>query len=108
MESGIDSNALSALADSQPAAACIFTQAASIEVPVIVLSEYRFGIAYSRRRKEYEKCFEELIDAIRVLHVDLETSAHYAQIRGELKRPVGSSRQPIPGSPGSRANTGSR
>ena len=82
----LDTNALSAVADNQPAAVRIFSQAASIELPVIVLGEYRFGIAYSRRRKEYEKWLGELIAATGVLPVDHETSVHYAQIRAELKK----------------------
>lgn len=88
----LDSNALSAVADNEPAAVRIFTHAASIELPVIVLGEYRFGIAQSRRRNEYERWLDELIAATRVLPVDHETSSHYAQIRAELKR----AGQPIP------------
>lgn len=82
----LDTNALSAVADNQAAAVRIFSQAASIEMPVIVLGEYRFGIAYSRRRKEYEKWLGELIAATRVLPVDHETPVHFAQIRTELKK----------------------
>jgi predicted nucleic acid-binding protein len=82
----LDTNALSAVADSEPAAVRIFSQAASIELPVIVLGEYRFGIALSRRCSEYEKWLRELIGATRVLPVDQETSAHYARVRAELKK----------------------
>jgi len=82
----LDTNALSAVADNQPAAVRIFSQAVSIEVPVIVLGEYRFGIAHSRRRREYEKWLEELVAVTRVLPVDQATSGHYAQIRAELKK----------------------
>ena len=82
----LDTNAVSAVADNQAAAVPIFSSAASIELPAIVLGEYRFGIAQSRRRKEYEKWLEELIAATRVLSVDEETSKHYAQIRSELKK----------------------
>ena len=82
----LDTNAVSAVADNQAAAVPIFSSVASIELPAIVLGEYRFGIAQSRRRKEYEKWLEELIAATRVLSVDEETSKHYAQIRSELKK----------------------
>ena len=82
----LDTNALSAVADDEPAAVRLFSQAASIELPAIVLGEYRFGIAQPRRRKEYENWLEELIAAIRVLSVDQETAGHYAQIRSELKK----------------------
>ena len=82
----LDTNALSAIADNQPGTAKIFAQAATIELPVIVLGEYRFGIAQSRRRNDYERWLGELIAATRVLPVDDETASHYARIRAELKK----------------------
>ena len=82
----LDTNAVSAIADNEPAAVRLFSEAASIELPVIVLSEFRFGIAHSRHRKEYEKWLAELIAATRVLPVDEEASSHYAQVRAELKK----------------------
>ena len=82
----LDTNAVSAVADDDPAAVRLFSQAASIELPAIVLGEYRFGIAQSRRRKEYAKWLELLIAATRVLPVDQETTIQYAQIRSELKK----------------------
>lgn len=82
----LDTNALSGIADNEAAAARIATQAESIELPVIVLGEYRFGIAQSRRRAEYEKWLGGLVAATRVLPVDDETASQYAQIRAELKK----------------------
>ena len=82
----LDTNALSAVADNDPAAVRIFSHAETIELPVIVLGEYRFGIAQSRRRSAYEKWLGELAAATRVLPIDQETSAHYAQVRAELKK----------------------
>jgi tRNA(fMet)-specific endonuclease VapC len=82
----LDTNALSAVADNRSAAVRLFRDSASIELPAIVLGEYRFGIAQSRRRKEYEKWLEELIAATRVLSVDEQTSGRYAQVRSELKK----------------------
>lgn len=88
----LDTNALSAVAENESAAVRIFAQASSIELPVIVLGEYRFGIAQSRRRDEYEKWLDDLIAATQVLPVDGETSRHYAKVRAELKK----AGQPIP------------
>ena len=82
----LDTNALSAVADDDPAAVRIASQAPSIEVPVIVVGEYRFGIAQSRHRREYEKWLEEFIGAIRILEVNEETSRYYAEIRTQLKK----------------------
>ena len=81
----LDTNALSAVADDDSLAVRLFREAASVELPVVVLGEYRFGIAHSRRRNEYEEWLDELIVSTRVLPVDEETSGHYAQIRAELK-----------------------
>ena len=75
----LDTNALSAVADNDPAAVRIFSQAASIELPVIVLGEYRFGIVHSRRRNQYENWLGELIAATRVLPFDDESSVRYAR-----------------------------
>ena len=88
----LDTNALSAVAENESAAVRIFAQASSIELPVIVLGEYRFGIAQSRRRDEYEKWLDKLIAATQVLPVDGETSRHYALVRAELRK----AGQPIP------------
>ena len=50
----LDTNALSAFADDiRPVVQQIAT-ADELHIPVIVLGEYRFGIATSRRRREYE------------------------------------------------------
>jgi tRNA(fMet)-specific endonuclease VapC len=82
----LDTNALSAVADDERPAVLFFQQAASIELPAIVLGEYRFGIAQSRHRKAYETWLDELISSARVLSVDQDTSRHYAAVRAELKK----------------------
>jgi tRNA(fMet)-specific endonuclease VapC len=88
----LDASALSAVAGNEAVAVRLFSQAVTIELPVIVLGEYRFGIVHSRRRSEYEKWLGELVAATRVLPVDEETTGHYARIRAELKK----SGRPIP------------
>jgi len=82
----LDTNALSAIADNEPLAICKFSEAAGIELPVIVLGEYRFGIGQSRDRDEYERWLQQLVAATRVLPVIDDTASHYAQIRAELKK----------------------
>jgi tRNA(fMet)-specific endonuclease VapC len=98
----LDTNALSAVADDEPAVVRVYSQTASMELPVIVLGEYRFGVGQSRRRSEYEKWLRELIAATRVLEIEEETSRHYA---GHSKRLVAPSRQMISGSLHSAGNT---
>lgn len=81
----LDTNALSAAADREPAALKIVAGAESLAVPVIVLGEYRLGIAQSRYRKDYEDWLREWITVVKVLDVDERTSYHYAVIGLELK-----------------------
>lgn len=82
----LDTNALSAVADGAPGVVAEFSRATRIAIPVIVVGEYRFGIAQSRRKNEYERWLEEMLAACRVLEVSEDTAKHYAAIRIELKR----------------------
>ena len=88
----LDTNALSAAADREPAALEVVARAERLAVPVIVLGEYRLGIAQSRRRKDYENWLREWMGTVTVLDIDEETTYHYAAIGLELKR----SGKPIP------------
>ena len=88
----LDTNALSGAADGDPGALEIIAGAERITVPVIVLGEYRLGIAQSRHRKEYEEWLREWVAAVTVLDVDRETTYQYAKIGLELKK-IG---KPIP------------
>jgi len=82
----LDTNALSAIAEAEPRAVAAFGQAQSIAIPVVVLGEYLFGIAQSRRRVEYEQWISHVLRTFRVLDIGVETAARYAQVRMELKR----------------------
>jgi tRNA(fMet)-specific endonuclease VapC len=84
----LDTNALSAAADREPSALALAVVAAAgrLAVPVIVLGEYRLGIAQSRHRAEYENWLRQWITAVTVLDVDQVTAQHYAGIGLELKR----------------------
>ena len=88
----LDTNALSAAADRDPAALEVVAEAQRLAVPVIVLGEYRLGIAQSRRRTEYENWLREWLGTVTVLDIDDETTLHYAAIGLELKK----SGKPIP------------
>jgi predicted nucleic acid-binding protein len=88
----LDTNALSAAADRDPAALEVVARADNLAVPVIVLGEYRLGIAQSRRRTEYENWLREWLGTVTVLDIDDETTLHYAAIGLELKK----SGKPIP------------
>jgi predicted nucleic acid-binding protein len=74
------------VADNVDTAVQAFVNADAIALPVIVLGEYRFGIAQSRRVNQYETWLEKVIAASQVLDIDERTSRHYAQLRLELKK----------------------
>ena len=82
----LDTNGLSALADGDPDLEPVLAGAGEIAIPVIVLGEYRYGIAQSRYRSRYQYWLTELTADCRILSIDEETASEYAQIRGELKR----------------------
>lgn len=88
----LDTNALSAVADDEPAAVELFKKAEVIALAVIVLGEYRFGIAQSRKRNDYEDWLQRLIGVSQVLEIDEQTTQYYAHVRVDLKT-VG---KPIP------------
>ncbi len=88
----LDTNALSAFADGESGATARIAAAGQIAIPVVVLGEYRFGIAQSRKKDDYARWLAGLVSACRVLNVDELTASHYATIRLQLKR-VGT---PIP------------
>jgi predicted nucleic acid-binding protein len=88
----LDTNALSALLDMDAGLLEVTAGSRELSLPVIVLGEYRFGIAISKRRREYEAWLARDLSLFRVLPVIEETSIHYAAIRSELK----ASGSPIP------------
>lgn len=82
----LDTNALSAAADGEPRVLAVVASASTLAVPVVVLGEYRLGIAQSRHRAEYEEWLGEWVSAVTVLDIDQETTRRYAAIGLELKR----------------------
>jgi tRNA(fMet)-specific endonuclease VapC len=82
----LDTNALSAVADDDAAAVAVLSRADLIAIPVVVIGEYRFGIAQSRNRATYENWLAGLLNDCMVLHIDEPTTHHYAEITIELKR----------------------
>jgi tRNA(fMet)-specific endonuclease VapC len=81
----LDTNALSAFADDVPGAVQQVGAADELYVPTIVLGEYRFGIATSRRRREYEAWLARGRAFWNILPVVEDTATHYAVIQQELK-----------------------
>ena len=82
----LDTNALSAFADGQAGVADALRRAARAALPVIVLGEFRYGIAASRHRAAYEAWLETHLHGFDVLAVTDETAVTYARLRVALKR----------------------
>lgn len=82
----LDTNALSAAAEDDPAVIAIMSRAEQLAIPVIVLGEYRYGIAQSRFRTQYANWLDALILDCLVLNITEETTHHYAAINLELRQ----------------------
>jgi tRNA(fMet)-specific endonuclease VapC len=82
----LDTSALSAVADGEASAMELIAGADRVAVPVIVLGEYRLGIAQSRHRASYESWLRQWIAAVTVLDIDDGTTQSYSAIGLELKR----------------------
>ena len=87
----LDTNAVSATADDDPVIRPILAEAQEIAIPVIVIGEYRYGIAQSRYRTRYQHWLEEFVADCNVLAIVDATAQFYATIKLELKnagRPI--------------------
>ncbi|MBI2749420.1 MAG: type II toxin-antitoxin system VapC family toxin [Burkholderiales bacterium] len=88
----LDTNALSAFADGEAGVGDVMRRQARAAIPVIVLGEFRYGIAQSRHRSTYEAWLESELPHFEILTVTEETAVSYAALRIALKR----SGRPIP------------
>jgi tRNA(fMet)-specific endonuclease VapC len=82
----VDTNALSAAADGDPAVLALLDRAELMAIPVVVIGEYRYGISQSRHRASYEKWLIGLLHDCLVLDVIEPTTSYYSEIVLELKR----------------------
>jgi predicted nucleic acid-binding protein len=82
----LDTNALSAAADDDPAIIPLLARADQIAIPVIALGEYRYGIAQSRHRASYAEWLKGLLHDCLVLDANEPTTDYYAEITLELKQ----------------------
>jgi predicted nucleic acid-binding protein len=88
----LDTNALSAFVDGDAGVGEVLRRQARAAIPVIVLGEFRYGIAESRHRATYEAWLESQLPHFDILAVTDETAIAYAALRVALKR----SGRPIP------------
>ncbi len=88
----LDTNALSAFVDGDVGVGEVLRRQARAAIPVIVLGEFRYGIAESRHRTTYDAWLQSQLPYFDVLMVTDETAITYAALRVALKR----SGRPIP------------
>lgn len=82
----LDTNALSDFAEADPAIMKLLARVQVLALPVVVVGEYRFGIAQVRNTNDYNDWLDRLIAQSDVLDITEETTLHYAAVRLELKR----------------------
>jgi predicted nucleic acid-binding protein len=82
----LDTNALSAFVDGDARVGDILRRQDRAAIPVIVLGEFRYGIAQSNRRASYEAWIESYVGQFDVLSVTEETAVAYAALRIVLRR----------------------
>ena len=88
----LDTNALSAFVEGDPGVGETLRREARAAIPVIVLGEFRYGIAESRHRAAYAEWLEAHLPYFEVLDVTDATTVAYAGLRVALRR----SGRPIP------------
>jgi predicted nucleic acid-binding protein len=82
----LDTNALSAFADGYPEAVAAVGKVDRVAIPVIVIGEYRYGIAQSHRRLKYEDWLTGFLAACDGLDITVDTALEYAAIQLALRR----------------------
>jgi len=82
----LDTNALSAFVDGESGVGDLLRRQARAAIPVIVLGEFRYGIAQSKHRSAYEAWLESWLPSFDVLPVTEATTIAYAAVRSQLKR----------------------
>lgn len=82
----LDTNALSAFVDGEPAVGAILSLQQRAAIPVIVLGEFRYGILGSRYRDTYEEWLKASLRDFDLLAITPETTLPYAALRATLKR----------------------
>lgn len=88
----LDTSALSAFVDGDEAVGDILRRESRAALPVIVLGEFRYGIALSRHRSDYEGWLEKHLPAFDILTVTEDTASVYAALRIALEK----AGEPIP------------
>ena len=102
----LDTNALSAFIDGEPAVGVCLSADGHASIPVIVLGEFRYGITGSRHRDKYEQWLEDHLPDFEILSVTEPTTVTYARLRTSLKNSAVRSQRTTRGLPRSALQHG--
>lgn len=82
----LDTNAVSALFAGDTDLELLLQDETVHQLPVVVIGEYRYGLARSKHGRQLEGLLDLLIEESEVLLIDEETTRHYASVRQQLRR----------------------
>ena len=82
----LDTNALSAWADGDPAIEPLLRTASRLVIPVVVIGEFEFGIRQSRHASRYAEWLAVNLDTVEVARIDRAIAAVYGAVRLEMKQ----------------------
>jgi predicted nucleic acid-binding protein len=82
----LDTNALSAFIDGEAGIGEALRREVRAAIPVIVLGEFRYGIAESRHRAAYEAWLETHLSHFEILTITDRTAIAHAGLRVALRR----------------------
>ena len=81
----LDTNAVSAILAGDNTIRPVLEIVRTLVIPAIVVGEYRYGIAMSRKQAELDASFDQLVRRITFAPVDEPITRRYAQVRRALR-----------------------
>jgi tRNA(fMet)-specific endonuclease VapC len=81
----LDANAVSAIFEGGRALEAVLSRRAAHQLPVVVIGDYRYGLARAKRRKTLEPLLNSLIAQCTILNIDTDTTDAYATVREQLR-----------------------
>ena len=81
----LDTNAVSAILAGDNTIRPVLEIVRTLVIPAIVVGEYRYGIAMSRKQAELDAAFDQLVRRITFAPVDEPITRRYAQVRHALR-----------------------
>ena len=81
----LDTNAVSAILAGDESIRPVLEAVRSLVIPAVVVGEYRYGMALSRKQSELASAFDQLLRRVTFAPVDDPVTRRYAQVRQALR-----------------------